>query len=87
VTKCGCYQVCVGAASDVGPVFRLRCGRDVLPLHEIRASVHFLAVQYYSSQWRRSLAQGQWDTVRDIADGTCLACSSSVFIEEYMLFD
>ncbi|KAJ2351153.1 hypothetical protein H4S02_013671, partial [Coemansia sp. RSA 2611] len=61
--------VCGGAAADAGAVLGVGRGGDVLPVHEVRASVYILAVQHYSAEPGRGAAQGVGDAVRDAADG------------------
>lgn len=43
-------QIRGGAPADPGAVLRLRCGRDVLSLYEIRTSLHLFSMQHHPPQ-------------------------------------
>lgn len=50
-----------------GCLLGLRCRRNVLPLHAVRPPIHFFALQHYSYDAGRCLAQGIGYSVRDFA--------------------
>ena len=73
-------QVCDGATTNAGSILRLRCRCDILSVHEIRPPFHLFIVQHHSTMPRRSPQKGEWDVVRNSADG------ATFYVESVLLY-